>query len=263
MGIALPRRAGEFGFEWLRLTALATLLGLLLLFALVVAVRRLSGALTQPLELGAVAVLVAVLASGAFVARRLAEPHRHQHPAAWPRRACEVLIPAVFVLLAAVVTLPGMSVAAAALLWGGLAAEETWSLWRRCRSPFSAAGMRNLPAVAERNDRLIVAPGEALTQQFLRTRTEDGAETIRGQLCAHFDAGQRTATAHLAFCPPLATVPELTLELSAGPEARIKVAQLLPYGARLDFKLLEPAEEPAEVVIDFTTTCRIADDGSK
>ena len=44
--------------------------------------------------------------------------------------------------------------------------------------------------------------------------------------------------------PPLPVVPELSVKQIDGPEARVKTAQLLPYGVRLDLKLVAAAEEP-------------------
>ena len=60
----------------------------------------------------------------------------------------------------------------------------------------------------------------------------------------------------MAFCPPFAATPELEVEQLDGPEARIKTAQLLPYGARLDLKLAAAAEEPTSVLLQFSArTC--------
>jgi hypothetical protein len=69
---------------------------------------------------------------------------------------------------------------------------------------------------------------------------------------ALFAAGQRTGTIHVAFCPSLRVTPELAVEQMEGPEARIKTAQLLPYGARVDLKLASPAQESTTVLLQFT-----------
>jgi hypothetical protein len=57
---------------------------------------------------------------------------------------------------------------------------------------------------------------------------------------------------HVAFCPPFAATPEVKVSQIDGPEVRIKTAQLLPYGARLDLKLAAPAEEPTSVTLRFS-----------
>ncbi len=67
---------------------------------------------------------------------------------------------------------------------------------------------------------------------------------MSGWLRMPFAAGQRTGSVHVAFCPPLRATPELLVEQIGGPEARVKTAQLLPYGVRLDLKLAVAAEEP-------------------
>jgi hypothetical protein len=71
-------------------------------------------------------------------------------------------------------------------------------------------------------------------------------------------AGQRTATSHLSFCPALASVPRIVCQQLDGPEARIKVIQALPYGARLEVKLIEAAEGPFTMTIEFIAECDTA-----
>jgi hypothetical protein len=91
-----------------------------------------------------------------------------------------------------------------------------------------------------------------VTQQFTRCETPDGAEELSGWLRLPFAAGQRTGSIHVAFCPPLRVTPELEVEQIEGPQARIKTAQLLPFGARFDLKLAAPTEEPTTVLLQFT-----------
>ncbi len=91
-----------------------------------------------------------------------------------------------------------------------------------------------------------------MTQQLTRSLAADGVEQISGWLRMPFAAGQRSGNLHVAFCPPFATTPELTVEQLGGPEVRIKMPQILPYGVRLDLKLVAPAEEPTAVLIQFS-----------
>ncbi len=91
-----------------------------------------------------------------------------------------------------------------------------------------------------------------VTQHLVRSKNADGAEQICGRLRIAFAAGQRTGSVHVAFCPPLAATPDLEVEQLDGPEARIKTAQLLPYGARLDLKLSAAATEPTGVLLHFS-----------
>ena len=85
-----------------------------------------------------------------------------------------------------------------------------------------------------------------------RIKAADGTEELSGWLRMPFAAGQRTGSVHVAFCPPLPAAPELSVEQIDGPEARVKTAQLLPYGARLDLKLVAASEEPASVLLQFS-----------
>ena len=52
------------------------------------------------------------------------------------------------------------------------------------------------------------------------------------------------------FCPPFASVPQLDFEQADGPPARVKLGQLLAYGARFEVKLDAPG--PAEILIAFS-----------
>ncbi len=93
---------------------------------------------------------------------------------------------------------------------------------------------------------------ERITQQLVRSQDAAGGETISGILRAEFLRGQRTATVHVAFCPPLAALPALEVAQTDGPSARVKTVQLLPYGARFDIKLARDAEAPASVSLRFS-----------
>jgi hypothetical protein len=93
---------------------------------------------------------------------------------------------------------------------------------------------------------------EEVTQQLTRLQTAAGADELSGWLRTTFTIGQRTGNIHVAFCPPFAVTPELQVEQLDGPDARIKTAQLLPYGVRLDLKLAATAEEPTNVLLQFS-----------
>jgi hypothetical protein len=75
---------------------------------------------------------------------------------------------------------------------------------------------------------------------------------LLGWIRAAFAAGQRTANVHLAFCPPTAATPEVEIEQIDGPESRVQVSQVLPYGVRVELKLSEPAEESTIVLLQFS-----------
>jgi hypothetical protein len=92
-------------------------------------------------------------------------------------------------------------------------------------------------------------PSDDVAQQFVRRRAADGSDTLSGFARLVFAPAQRTGSVHVAFCPPFARTPELSVAQIDGPEARIKTGQLLPYGVRLDLKLTAEAEQPISVLL--------------
>ena len=93
---------------------------------------------------------------------------------------------------------------------------------------------------------------EGLQQQIFRYRTAAGHETISGILRVDLARGERSGNLHVAFCPPLAKLPQFHCEQAAGPPARLKLAQLETYGARIEFRLNEPLEAEAVLAVEFT-----------
>jgi hypothetical protein len=76
------------------------------------------------------------------------------------------------------------------------------------------------------------AHDEDITQWMSRRVTDDG-ELIEGWLRIEFPAGQREATAHVSFCPPLSGPPEIETEDLDGADLEIRVGTAFPFGARL------------------------------
>ncbi len=93
-----------------------------------------------------------------------------------------------------------------------------------------------------------------ITQRITRAVAADGQETVAGCLRVALAAGQRTAYAHVGFTPPLAAVPELEFEQTAGPKARLRLAQAAAHGCRLDVKLVDAPCEATSLVIEFAAT---------
>jgi hypothetical protein len=88
-------------------------------------------------------------------------------------------------------------------------------------------------------------------QRVVRVREEDGTEAVHATLLAEFATGQRQATLHVAFCPPLERVPVIEMEVVDGPEAELKVGVAYCHGARVEVRLGEPAEEGCAVVVEM------------
>jgi hypothetical protein len=93
-----------------------------------------------------------------------------------------------------------------------------------------------------------------ILQSIVRVRDSDGVESIRGTLRAEFAAGQRHATLFVGFCPPLARLPDVEVEVVDGPDAAVKVVQALAHGAQLELRLAEPAEEACSATVEICAT---------
>jgi hypothetical protein len=232
--------------RWLALSSLA-LLGVI---GLVVCFRRATGALAEPLSPPVLLGLGVVLAALAVLFRRSLD--EVAAPAArWVVWLAPTVVLAIWVAGVSLTTTSAWGLAA---LVGSLLLEEGWS-WGRWppRSPTDVVrprvaaatppGARPLPPADDE-------PLEAVTQRLVRRR-EAGGEVIEGLVRVEFAAAQRHATAHLAICPPLARLPQCFAEQADGPAARIKVAQVLTCGVRIDLKLDQPAAEPAEVLVEL------------
>jgi hypothetical protein len=245
--------------------------------------RRLAGGLEQPLSsvaIGSATAIAAILAAAArftmptnFSASRAA--------VAWLRWSTAVLL----VVFVAALWLPGTSWFAIAIAWGIVAVEELLS-WRR----FHDRTRRSTMVVAPRSvSSLIAKPDEvglqlAITgivpasavataaapllppaspatsaeviQQSTRSHTAGGVDRLAGWLQMALAAGERNATAHIAFCPPFLETPKISLRQTAGPAGRIRAMQILPHGVRLELKLDHSPRQPQRVAVEFIAESR-------
>jgi len=95
-------------------------------------------------------------------------------------------------------------------------------------------------------------PAGNLLQRFERLALPDGGECVCGRLSVVVPEGSRLGYAHVGFCPPLASQP--TVDVSTdydGVEAVVSAAEVLPWGARIECRLDEPAEETVEIPVDI------------
>jgi len=221
-----------------------TLLTLLALCTLVVGLRRLMDAVARPLD---AAILGAVGLTAATVAGAIrASTWWRRRPG---RTVLRVMLPGLLLALSLALTVPGTSIGGVVLLWLPLVLEESWPAARRWFQRPARQAADNQPASANAS---ATDDRGAEWQRLSRLTTPHGQELIEGWVSVDFAAGQRTAQAHLAFCPPLRGTPEMHLEQIDGPAARIKAAQVLPFGVRLELKLDQPTEEPAQVVVQYS-----------
>jgi len=235
------------------------LLALVVGAALLLGLRRFTGALERPLApatLFAVglALVIAVLVTRLIAARRFS-----------PRALQTIdIVASVALLLAALsLSLPGASTVGLALFWGALVGTEAaaWSPWRqrivgRIAQNLEPGDEPEVPAESERSNLDCTTADECpgLLQRIVRTRTPEGLDTLSGWLGVELAAGQRSATAHVAFCPPFARAPQIEISADSETNARVKVAQVLAYGARFDVKLSVPATEPQTLPLRFTAS---------
>jgi hypothetical protein len=268
--------------ELLRWSA-AGLIGLLALVALLVTWRRLAGALNCPLGPAAMTLVGASLA-GVAVLARLGRQRRTQRR--WRGARWDLLLSAAVLLLAYALWIPGCGRAGLLAFWAILAGEEGWA-WggvllagrrrpagqpareeiHRLRmdpaqaispspspmlspSPLLPDGLHPSDWPSQQADEDVV-PAEDVLQQLTLSRDAAGGQRLCGWLRLRLAAGQRSGVVHVAFCPPFSRTPELSLEQLEGPAARVRTAQLLPHGVRLDLKLAVAASSGGSVLLRF------------
>jgi hypothetical protein len=90
-----------------------------------------------------------------------------------------------------------------------------------------------------------------VSQQMTRRREASGGETVTGWCRVELAAGQRVANLHVGFCPPLPSVPRVTVQQHDGVPLAVKLAQVMPYGVRVELRRGIPIEEAAAALIGF------------
>lgn len=253
---------------------LAALLGVLLITAAVLLLRRVLGALVAPLPPAVLAVAGISLAAVAGVVRTASRRMPSSGGAGDWRWPVQILTSLAVLAVAFSVSVPGSGWLGLTGLWGAVLVGEALS-WRPFRIPSlrwpyrlprlsALRRVSKLPARIDPPHRPTphgaradlshpkVALAAEVLQQLTRRQLADGVEELAGLLRVSFAPGQRTENVHVAFCPPFAMAPQLTVAQLGGPPARMKTAQLLPYGVRIDLKLSGPAETDASVLLEFS-----------
>jgi hypothetical protein len=227
--------------------------------AMVLVARRLAGALLTPLP-GAALVAVALACCAAALAAVFLQSSVRSNGAvsAFASRPwwLGISLPVIGVSL----SLPGSSLAGLTLMWLAIVGTE-FVLWKM-PPPWSARIRRAmLPETAL--SPLARSPAETEDEsadddhldpnaiQTLKYQRIDGAAAVDGWLRVDFAAGQRTAEAHVAFCPAFLQTPTVDAELQDGPACEIRSALVIPWGVKWEVKLDQAAVEPAAVVFAF------------
>lgn len=238
--------------------------------ALVLFVRRATGHITSPLSIGALVLVTAVLVCGScgFRAARLPlrDGRRHELQNFW------FLLPTVaHLLVLTALTLEGTSLFGLVLMWGIVVAVESAWIARAFQRRQSA---RLLPRAAESEPRPTgpvpaelgaTAPApqerewdeerlpEGATQQWLRSRVGDG-ETLCGFVRVDFAEHERTVSVHLPFYPAFSAAPRVDVAEAGGAEVSVQVAQVEPFGARLEVKRMTGATAADSTVLQIEVT---------
>jgi hypothetical protein len=219
--------------------------------AVFVVVRRLAGALNTPLGAFPLVVAGLLLAVLAWTAR--APIHRGRSLAAG------ILISLAVLALAVSLSLRGSHPVALLLFWTAIVGGELLA-WRKMLPLRWPAGkdlpvrppLAPLPADGDLSaESEPLQPEADILQQLTLRATAEGGQELSGWLRVRLVAGQRMGSLHVAFCPSFAEMPRVQAEAVSGPDCRIKAAQVLPYGARLDVKLDEPATSDENVLVWF------------
>ena len=221
---------------------------LLLLIGLFLLVRRLSGALAMPLSPPALLAVGALAALAAWSARIVWEGASSETmPTCVSGWFVRFAPSAALLSMVAALSLPGTQAGALGLFWAMLLSSELKTHFQLQRfSPGRQTGAKRLAVPLQHSNH-----DENIVQQLTRLRDAELGEMVYGTLRADFEPNQRSASLHVAFCPPFAMMPQMDIEQTDGPESRLKLGQVLPYGARVDVRLREAFAEPQSVVVEL------------
>lgn len=215
-------------------------------------------ALARPVLIGSLALLLAL---GAFLAAR-----RMSGALAAPLAPLPLVATALLVLLTATILrlrlrftttqwLPPLAIALFAIgcSFPGERAID-WLVWLTVAAVYGVVPMaparRSSPAIGYEASEA----SDTLLQQVSRSRTTEGVDFVHGTLTAEFAAGERSATLHVAFCPPFEYVPSIEAEAVDGDDCDVKIAQVLHQGARLEVRLPRASTAPQRIRIEFAAT---------
>ena len=237
-------------------TTVVSVVAVSLVIGLLVAGRRLLGALTTelpPSTMMLTALIAATVVACARIAWRRNFPLESQDELSPADRVLGWTSSAALALLAVGCCYPANRTADWLIWLPVLIADQFW------RQNFFDAGEPWAPS-SDKEDELQTSPTLTITespghdnivQQLYRLQDEHGLEVIYGTVRANFVTGQRTAVVHIGFCPPLTYLPEIEAEALPGSLAETKVVQALAHGARLDVRLPAPAPIDCQVWIDL------------
>lgn len=270
---------GNVAIERLLVTAAGSLAGgLALACGGLLLVRRLTGGVTTPPGAAALAVVCGVggllVAAGDLAARHRGGRGLIATRIGFAMAALATALPLPATPTALVMALATLACAAALLVqpsagpWLGLpplrgGSRGWWSVEpptgipadlasQPHEAPSSPPGAADWLADQDTLSLGQLAPDEHLLQHQQRFTRADGSECIRGRLFLAVPTGVRTASGHVGFCPPFATIPAVDVTTAYDEvEAIVAAAEVLPWGVRVECRLDEPADESFEIPIDI------------
>lgn len=149
------------------------------------------------------------------------------------------------------------------LCWSALLVSEgSWAGWsvRRWATRRMAHPLPTAPSTSRLERETIPQRGlssplgeeglpATVFQQSSRAHNAEGGELLEFYCRSFFPPAERLQTVHLAFCPPLESIPRLRVDHFAGSPASFKIAEVQAYGARIEVRLAGIRDDRQEVVI--------------
>jgi hypothetical protein len=89
--------------------------------------------------------------------------------------------------------------------------------------------------------------------EYAQSYDAGGLQQVAGVARLTFRPGERQTELHLAFCPSFVGAPRLDCQQTSGPEARVKITQTMPYGARVEVQRLD-ATAWSVITLEFVAT---------
>jgi hypothetical protein len=105
---------------------------------------------------------------------------------------------------------------------------------------------------------LVALADESVTQWLQRSRPAPGEERIDGMTRVEFAPGEKQIAVHVAFCPPLPTVPVVTCELLDDADVRLRVTTVQTYGVRIEAKRSGDVGEALAIAVRFSALVEAA-----
>jgi hypothetical protein len=91
-----------------------------------------------------------------------------------------------------------------------------------------------------------------MLQWMTRRQLDDGAEAVEGSVRIEFRPGERSASAHVTFSPPLGNRPQAECQVLVDFEGRVRIGVAQTYGLRIEARRPEPALAAAFIDVAFS-----------